>query len=105
MRVKLRIVCPAPSPGGRASPRAAMTVSNLGTQFNPWYTDALGSGHDGSRRRDPSPRWVRQLPHARQLNSRNRGCTGRWGVGENQSRRDPAKVAQYPAAAGLGKRF
>jgi hypothetical protein len=39
------------------------------------------------------------------LAGRNRGCTGRWGVGENQSRRDPAKVAQYPAAAGLGKRF
>ena len=35
------------------------------------------------------------------LTGRNRGCTGRWGVGENQSRRDPMKVAQYEV---LGKR-
>jgi hypothetical protein len=29
------------------------------------------------------------------LIGQNQKCTGRLGVGENQSRRDPAKVAQY----------
>jgi hypothetical protein len=36
------------------------------------------------------------------LIGQNQKCTGRLGVGENQSRRDPAKVAQYEV---LGKRF
>jgi len=38
------------------------------------------------------------------LTGRNRGCTGRWGVGENQSRRDPMKVAQYEVLGNDAKR-
>ena len=40
--------------------------------------------------------------HARQLSRSQSGLHRSLGVGENQSRRDPAKVAQYEV---LGKRF
>jgi hypothetical protein len=44
---------------------------------------------------------IRRLPIGVNLTGRE-DCTGRTAVGENQSRRDPAKVAQYEV---LGKRF
>jgi hypothetical protein len=45
---------------------------------------------------------IRRLPIGVNLTGRDQDCTGRTAVGENQSRRDPAKVAQYEV---LGKRF
>jgi hypothetical protein len=44
---------------------------------------------------------IRRLPIGVNLTGRDQDCTGRTAVGENQSRRDPAK-AQYEV---LGKRF
>src|ERR1700730_9928115 len=38
---------------------------------------------------------VRQPLIGINLTGRNQDCTGRWGVGENPSHRDPAKAAQY----------
>jgi hypothetical protein len=45
---------------------------------------------------------IRRLPIGVNLTGRDQDCTGPTAVGENQSRRDPAKVAQYEV---LGKRF
>ncbi len=58
IRVNLRMVCLLHRREG-ARPRAPRKRSlTWGRQFNPWYTNALGSGHKGSRGRDPSPCWV-----------------------------------------------
>jgi hypothetical protein len=58
--------------GGHASPRAAKTISNQWTQFNPGSTNTLGFENNGSRGRDPSrPR------EAEKELTRRRGCARR----------------------------